>query len=151
MLTCSLALAAAVHHERAFALSTPSNSGALVVDNGKLTSTKTGKAVVLRGVSLHGLAWFPQYVNTKAFKTLRRTWKANVVRLPLYTAEYGGYCTGGDKARLRELVDKGVQCAVKNDMYAIIDWHTLSDKNPGSHLSAAKKFFSTMAKKSTLR
>lgn len=147
MLACSLALAAAVHHERAFALSTPSNSGALVVDNGKLTSTKTGKAVVLRGVSLHGLAWFPQYVNTKAFKTLRRTWKANVVRLPLYTAEYGGYCTGGDKARLRELVDKGVQCAVKNDMYVIIDWHTLSDKNPGSHLSAAKKFFSTMAKK----
>ena len=147
MLACALALAVAAPHERALALDAPSNSGALVVKNGKLTSTKTNKAVALSGVSLHGLAWFPQYVNRKAFKTLRRTWKANVVRLPLYTAEYGGYCTGGDKAHLRKLVDKGVQCATKNDMYVIIDWHTLSDKNPNRHLSAAKKFFTTMAKK----
>ena len=136
-----------VEVQQAHALQAPSNSGALVVKDGKLTSAKTGKRVVLRGVSLHGLAWYPQYVNLSAFKTLRRSWKANVVRLPLYTAEYGGYCSGGDRKQLMELVDKGVRYATQNDMYVIIDWHTLSDSNPNSHVAAAKKFFSTVAKK----
>mgnify|MGYP000202319655 CR=1 FL=1 len=33
----------------------------------------------------------------KAFETLRDDWGANVVRLAMYTEEYGGYCNGGDK------------------------------------------------------
>lgn len=32
-------------------------------------------------------------------------------------------------------------------MYAIIDWHILSDGNPNKNKSQAKKFFTTMAKK----
>ena len=117
------------------------------MSNGKLVSAKTGKAVVLRGVSLHGLAWYPQYVDKSVFRTLRRTWKANAVRLPLYTEEYGGYCSGGNRKRLLQLVDNGVRYATENDMYVIIDWHTLHDANPNKHVAAAKRFFATVAKK----
>ena len=133
--------------ESAHALAAPSNSGALYVKNGKLTSAKTGKTAVLRGVSLHGLAWYPQYVNKSAFGKLRRSWKANVVRLPLYTSEYGGYCSGGDKKQLLKLIDDGVRYATENDMYVIIDWHTLSDSNPNTNAGAAKKFFATVSRK----
>ena len=145
LLTCTLAFSADV--QQASAMTVPSNSGALVVKDGKLKSAKTGKVAVLRGVSLHGLVWYPQYVNRSAFKTLRRAWKANVVRLPLYTAEYGGYCSGGDRKRLMQLIDDGVRYATENDMYVIIDWHTLSDSNPNSHVASAKKFFAAVAKK----
>ena len=133
--------------QRASALDTPATCGQLAVKDGKLVSTKTGKAVVLRGVSLHGLAWFPQFVNNAAFKSLRNDWQANIVRLPLYTAEYGGYCKGGNKKQLMKLIDDGVRFATENDLYVIIDWHTLSDKNPNTHVKAAKKFFVTMAKR----
>lgn len=145
LISCTLAFS--VGAQQAMALTAPSNSGALAVKDGKLVSTKTGKAAVLRGVSLHGLAWYPQYVNRSAFKTLRREWKANVVRLPLYTEEYGGYCSGGDKKHLMKLIDDGVRFATENDMYVIIDWHTLSDSNPNAHVAQAKAFFATVAKK----
>ena len=97
--------------------------------------------VQLKGVSTHGLAWFGQYVNEGCFSTLKNDWKCSVVRLALYTAENGGYCTDGDKAQLMELVDRGVQYATNQDMYVIVDWHTLSDTNPNMYLDEAKAFF----------
>lgn len=120
--------------------------GALQVKGAHLCNSK-GKPVQLRGVSTHGLAWFPQYVNQKLIKELHDNWKVNVIRLAMYTAEYGGYCTGGDKKELKRLVDKGVACATKEQMYAIIDWHVLSDGNPNQYQSEAKKFFNEMSKK----
>ena len=132
---------------QAAALDSPARCGALAVKDGALVSAKTGKPVVLRGVSTHGLAWYPQYVNDAAFKRLRTDWGANCIRLALYTEEYGGYCAGGDKRELMKLVDAGVRYATANDMYVIIDWHTLSDGNPNTHAKAARKFFATVAKK----
>lgn len=106
-----------------------------------------GSAVQLRGVSTHGLAWFPDYVNEDAFRTLRDDWGANVVRLAMYTAEYGGYCNGGDKEELKALIDKGVQAADKLGMYVIIDWHILQDGNPTTHQAEAVEFFTEMSAK----
>ena len=100
-----------------------------------------GQSVQLRGASTHGLAWFPAYVNDAFFRELRADWGANVVRLALYTAESGGYCTDGDKAALRKLVDKGVQLAIANDLYVIVDWHILSDNDPNMHADEAEAFF----------
>lgn len=70
-----------------------------------------GNPVQLKGVSTHGLAWFPCYVNEAFFRELRAEWNASVVRLALYTAESGGYCTGGDQEALKQLVRNGVQYA----------------------------------------
>lgn len=122
----------------------PSSAGNLSVRGAKLVDQK-GNAVQLRGISTHGLAWFPGYVNDACFKQLRRHWNANVVRLAMYTEEYGGYCSGGNKSSLTALVKKGVQLAASNDLYAIVDWHILSDGNPNRHVNEAKAFFADMS------
>ena len=121
-------------------------SGGLRVSGTMLTDA-SGNAVQLRGVSTHELAWFPEYVNKEAFETLRDDWGANVVRLAMYTEEYGGYCNGGDKEALKQLIDDGVSYATELGMYVIIDWHILSDGNPNRNKEEAKAFFSEMADK----
>jgi endoglucanase len=120
--------------------------GALHVKGVNLTDSRE-KVVQLKGVSTHGIAWYPQYVNQAAFKTLRDDWGANCVRLAMYTQEYGGYTSGGDKAQLEAVLDRGVKAAASLGMYVIIDWHILSDGNPNTHRKAAKSFFTKMAKK----
>lgn len=126
-------------------LARPSKNGALKVKGSKLTDKK-GRKVQLRGVSTHGIAWYPEYINKKFFKELRTKWNANVVRLAMYTDEYGGYCSGGNKTELKNLIKKGVKYAKAADIYAIIDWHVLSDQDPNRYVSQAKKFFKEMSK-----
>lgn len=104
-----------------------------------------GNQVQLRGVSTHGLAWFPDYVNEALFQELHEQWNANVVRLAMYTAEYGGYCTGGDKEQLKQLIRDGVEYASNQNMYVIIDWHILSDGDPNTYKEEAKSFFAEMS------
>lgn len=125
-----------------------SKHGKLSVKGTKLVD-KNGKQFQLRGVSTHGLSWFPQYVNKKAFKQLRDKWGCNVVRLAMYTGEYNGYCTGDEQNRknLEKLVQQGVKYATELDMYVIIDWHILSDGNPNTYLKESKSFFKKMSKK----
>lgn len=104
-----------------------------------------GNPVQLRGISTHGLAWFPGYVNEACFGELRREWNANVVRLAMYTAESGGYCTDGDKEQLKQLVRDGVRYAGEQGLYVIVDWHILSDGNPNRYIEEAKAFFAEMS------
>ena len=89
--------------------------GALYVENGKLTDAD-GNTVQLYGMSTHGIAWFPQYINYDSFRTLRDDWNTNCIRLAMYTAEYGGYCAGGDKEQLKELGREGGSYATEAGM-----------------------------------
>ena len=114
--------------------------GALHVAGTKLVDA-AGQPVQLRGVSTLGLAWYPEFVNEAAFRTLRDDWGANTVRLAMYTCEEGGYMTGGDRAALEALIDRGVKLCAALGMYAIIDWHILSDGDPNIHADAAEDFF----------
>lgn len=123
---------------------TPSSAGALQVNGAQLCDSK-GEPVQLRGVSTHGLAWYPQYVNQEFFTELRQDWNANVVRLALYTAESGGYCTDGDQEQLFDLIEAGVTYATEADLYVIVDWHILSDNNPLTHQDEAADFFSRLS------
>lgn len=118
----------------------PSASGPLQVSGTQLCDS-AGNPVQLKGISTHGLAWFPDYVNEECFADFKNNWNANVIRLAMYTAESGGYCTGGDQAQLKELVRKGIQYAASQGLYVIVDWHILSDNNPNTYLSEAKDFF----------
>lgn len=124
----------------------PSTAGALQVNGTQLTD-ENGAAVQLKGISTHGLAWFPGYVNEDCFRQFREEWNVNVMRLAMYTAEYGGYCSGGDQNQLKELIHNGVAYATALDMYVIIDWHILSDNNPNTNKESAKEFFAEMAEK----
>lgn len=126
------------------AVSAPSVCGRLAVRGTQLVD-EHGNAVQLKGISTHGIAWFPQYVNEELFRELRRDWKANVIRLAMYTAESGGYCTDGDKESLKALVKNGVKYAANQDMYVIIDWHILSDNNPNQYKKEALDFFDEMS------
>lgn len=66
----------------------------------------------------------------------------------MYTAEGAGYCTNGDaqKEKLKEIIHTGVTAAIRQDMYVIIDWHVLNDRDPNLYKDEAKKFFAEMAK-----
>ncbi len=117
--------------------------GTLHVENGKLTD-ENGSTVQLYGMSTHGIAWFPQYINYDSFRTLRDDWNTNCIRLAMYTAEYGGYCAGGDKEQLKQLVKDGVSYATELGMYVIVDWHILSDCDPNQNKDEAIAFFREM-------
>ena len=133
--------------ENVSAATTPvKKNGRLSVKGTRLVNSQ-GKAVVLKGVSTHGINWFPQYVNKAAFKTLRDNWGVNCIRLAMYTEEYNGYCSGGNQAELRKLINNGVKYATELGMYVIIDWHILSDGNPVKNKKQAMSFFKYMAKK----
>jgi endoglucanase len=123
----------------------PSVSGKLSVSGTQLVD-ENGQVVQLRGLSTHGMAWFPQYINEELFGQFHEDWKANVIRLAMYTAESGGYCTDGDKENLKNLIRNGVEYATKHDMYVIVDWHILSDNNPNMHKAEAVEFFAQMTK-----
>lgn len=101
-----------------------------------------GQKVQLKGVSTHGIAWFPQYVNKAAFQTLRDRYGINLIRLAMYPEQSEGYNSSVEKK-----VQEGVRYATELGMYVIIDWHVLSQGNPMHYKKRAAKFFRKMAKK----
>jgi endoglucanase len=117
--------------------------GALSVSGNKLVD-QNGNPYQLYGMSTHGLSWFPEYVNAESFATLR-SWNTNCIRLALYTAEYNGYCTGGNQEELKNLLKQGIEAATAQGMYVILDWHILSDGNPMTYKEEAKAFFAEMS------
>lgn len=125
-------------------LAVPSACGALQVQGAQLVDSN-GTPIQLRGISTHGLSWFPDYVNEECFRDLHQNWDVNVIRLALYTAEYNGYCTGGNQETLKELIRNGVEYAKNQDMYVIIDWHILNDQTPMLYKEDAKQFFAEMS------
>lgn len=145
LLLCFFAFAEACgegYAEGGITMARPSTTGALHVEGAKLLG-QNGEAVQLKGISTHGIAWFPQYVNAECFQDFA-SWGANLVRLAMYTGEYDGYCAGGDQEKLKALIRQGVAAAKQNDLYVIVDWHILSDNDPTTHKEEAKQFFAEM-------
>lgn len=123
--------------------STPYGAHGTLSVNGTQLVDACGAPYQLRGVSTHGLSWFPQYANRDAFRTMRDEWGVNVVRLAMYTAEYGGYCAGDENNRnnLKQLVYDSVDAAAELGMYVIVDWHVLNDRDPNTYIDQAIAFF----------
>ncbi len=119
----------------------------LHVDGIHLVNEKN-EPVQLKGISTHGLAWFPEYVNKECFHELRTEWGCEIIRLAMYTQENMGYTTkNGDPEKLKALIDTGVELCTEEGMYALIDWHILSDGNPNMHKDEAIAFFDEMSEK----
>lgn len=116
--------------------------------NGKLKvigtqlCNESGEPVILRGMSTHGLQWFPQYASESYSKALAQK-GSNVRRFAMYTAE-NGYISNPS---LKQTLINGVDAALAQDMYAIIDWHILSDNDPMTYKEEAKAFFKEMSEK----
>ncbi len=117
----------------------PSTTGALTVEETSLVDAQ-GNAVQLRGISTHGLQWFPEYVNMPLFEQLSSEWNANLVRLALYSDDYCNEDTA-DAASTMETLRTGIDAAIAADMYVIVDWHILEDDDPNEHADQAVDFF----------
>ncbi|SDO64077.1 carbohydrate-binding domain-containing protein [Alkalicoccus daliensis] len=119
----------------------PSEAGALqLVDHeGQRTlAGADGQPIQLKGMSTHGLQWFGEIVNNNAFAALANDWDSNVIRLALYVGE-NGYATNPE---LKDKVIEGIELAIENDMYVIIDWHVHHPGDPNADIySGAMDFF----------
>lgn len=112
--------------------------GKLRVEGSKLVA-ENGDIVQLRGISTHGIGWFPQYINKEAFKFMRDEWNINLIRLAVYSE---GYNESQNK-----IIENGIDYATDLGMYVIVDWHILNDNNPNINKEKAKIFFDYIANK----
>lgn len=108
----------------------------LHVSDGML-NTENNEIITLRGMSTHGLGWFPRYINSSALATLKEN-GANVIRLAMYSDTNDGYL---EEPYNLDFVYIGIENAIANDMYVIVDWHILDDYNPLMHKDEAISFF----------
>ena len=73
-------------------------AGSPVAVNGALSvcgvnlCNQAGEAIQLRGMSSHGIQFFPKCLNPASLAALRNDWKADFVRIAMYVQE-GGYET----------------------------------------------------------
>ncbi len=109
--------------------------------NGTDLVDKDGNKFQLRGMSTHGIAWFPKYINEETFTFLRDEWNTNCIRIAMYTDENLGYCKNGDQEYLKTLVKNAIDYATELNMYVIVDWHILHDKTPLKYKDEALAFF----------
>lgn len=125
----------------------PSVAGRLQIikQNGRrILADQNGEPIQLRGMSTHGLQWFPQIINNNAFAALANDWGCNVIRLAMYIGE-GGYATN---PQVKDKVIEGIKLAIQNDMYVIVDWHVLNPGDPNAEIyKGAKDFFKEIAQK----
>lgn len=123
------------------AVKKPSAGGMLqlLMKDGIMTlSDANGDPIQLRGMSTHGLQWFPEAVNDNAFKALANDWGANVVRLAMYVGETG-YATN---PAVKDKLIQGIDLAIANDLYVIVDWHVHAPGDPNdSTYAGAMNFF----------
>lgn len=117
---------------------------------------KNGKPVQLRGMSTHGLHWteFDGCLSDTALDKLAWSWKADVMRLSMYTQkgdgeDTPGYADTNDAGRkvFDKKIDNLIDKSNRRGMYNIADWHILPDNNPMKHKEQAKKFFARIAQK----
>ena len=90
-----------------------------------------GTPVRLKGISSHGLAWYPEYTNYRALKTIKG-YGANVFRIALYPDQNDGYLE--EPELNQKLLYQAVENSLAAGLYTIIDWHVLQDENPNRHL-----------------
>jgi endoglucanase len=103
-----------------------------------------GRPIQLRGMSTHGLQWYPQCVNNASLDALAGDWGADHVRLSMYIQE-GGYETNPRlfTDRMHALIEQ----VSARGMYVIVDWHQLTPGDPNANLALARTFFAEIAQR----
>lgn len=118
----------------------PSVNGRLHVEGVGLADS-SGEAVQLRGVSTHGLTWYPRYVNGNLFSQIATDWNCNMIRLAMYASIYDS----SEREESYRLMKQGIDLAVQNDMYVLVDWHMLEKGDPNEEIEPAMDFFSRIS------
>ena len=102
----------------------------------------SGQLVQLRGMSTHGLVWYPEMVSENLFRQLSEDWNCNLIRLAMYSISYQEKKTRAESLRLMR---KGIEAAVAADTYVVVDWHIVSDGDPNEYKAEAIEFFDLIA------
>jgi endoglucanase len=122
--------------------------GSPVAVNGQLhvcgvnLCNESDEPIQLRGMSTHGIQFFPDCPNADSLDALRNDWQADLFRIAMYVQE-GGLETDppGFTARVNELVDTASELG----LYVIVDFHILTPGDPNINLDLAKEFFAEVA------
>jgi endoglucanase len=128
--------------------STPPATGTPVQVNGQLRvcgtklCNESGQAVQLKGMSTHGIQWFPNCYTDSSLDVLAGEWSADLFRISMYVQEQG-YET--DPAGFTTRVNNLVEEATERGMYALIDFHILTPGDPAFNLERAKTFFAQVS------
>jgi endoglucanase len=128
--------------------SVPPTTGTPVQVNGQLRvcgtklCNESGQAVQLKGMSTHGIQWFPNCYTDASLDVLAKEWSADLFRISMYVQEQG-YET--DPAGFTNRVNNLVEEATERGMYALIDFHILTPGDPAFNLERAKTFFAQVS------
>lgn len=126
-----------------FAENGVNNNGQLSVDSTNIVN-KNKDIFRLKGMSSHGLMWYPEYINTRSLNTIRG-YGANALRIAMYTDQDKGYVY--NKKESMKILLQSIENVLGADMYAIVDWHTLKDDDPNIYIEEAKGFFDEISKR----
>jgi endoglucanase len=119
-----------------------SENGWLQVKGTQLCNEQ-GQAVVLRGMSSHGLQWYSNFTSAQSIQNVADA-GANLFRVAMYTGE-GGYLSQPEVMWNKMVA--AIDAAIANDLYVIADWHILSDGNPRTNQSQAVDFFTRLSQR----
>jgi endoglucanase len=130
-----------------------------VQQHGRLRATahrlcdEHGAEIQLRGMSSHGMQWYPGFMSAKTMAKLRDEWGASVVRLAMYLDEDGYMRDLATQQRLRGTIDAAIDVAIQAGMYVVIDWHVHPHDDypcsgdPRKYKDFAVEFFQSVAQK----
>jgi aryl-phospho-beta-D-glucosidase BglC (GH1 family) len=146
--TLILCLSAALLSVYTFSQNPVAENGQLQIIGHQLCNEQ-GTPYQLKGMSLFGLMHLPQCITSDCLKTLREDWNSNVVRAPVYIANYSNPNNYNQNPMFNNiLIDSIVTWCEKFGMYCIIDFHNDRFGNPddSSH-KVADSFFELMSAK----
>lgn len=104
---------------------------------------ESGNIVQLRGMSSHGLLWYPEYTSYQSILSTRE-YGANSFRIAMYSDDVnGGYIQQPDISL--KLMYAAIENVLAADMYAIVDWHVLKEETPAKNTDEAIAFFEKIA------
>lgn len=127
-------------------------AGSPVAINGKLKlignqlSNECGNPVVLRGISSHGMQWFPACMKDEGLSELADNWGIDIFRLAMYVPKSdNGYLSNPDY--WKSYIDSWVDKCAERGVYCMIDWHVLHPGDPNEYVNESKDFWAYMATK----
>lgn len=137
----SLLIGLAIFSSQSFAQTPLAANGKLKLGGTKNLQlvSECGNPVQLRGVSSHDLMSYENCFTETSFIALKEDWKADVIRIAVYTRANYGYAS--DRDWYKERIDYYVNVANDLGMYAVIDWHVLDPGNPNTRIDEAKEFW----------
>jgi aryl-phospho-beta-D-glucosidase BglC (GH1 family) len=107
---------------------------------GSRLSDQNNKAVQLKGMSSHWVAWYPDYINRNTIEWLVENKGMTLFRVAMGIEPEGHYLE--DPEFNKSKVIEAVEACIDLGIYVIIDWH---DHNAHNHQNESQEFFKEMA------